>query len=78
MYINRGENKYHSNNLVNWKNLYIQFWRTCISGNVAREESCTFLRLQKYYVLYVSSLVYKEREMNVSCESHETAAEVIL
>lgn len=74
----RGGSKYHSNILVNWKNLCIQFWGTCISGNVAREVSCTFLRLWKYYVLYVTSLLYKQRGINMSCESHATAAEAIL
>lgn len=51
MHINRGENKHHSNILVNEKNLFIQLWRTHINGNVAKEELRTCFRLQKHYVL---------------------------
>lgn len=49
-----------------------------MSGNVAKEEGCTSLRIQRYYVLYVRALIYKQRGINMSCESHETAAELIL
>lgn len=51
MHINGGKNKHHSNILVNEKTLYIQLWRTCINGNVAKEEHCTCFKLQKHYVL---------------------------
>lgn len=47
MHINRGEDKHHSNILVNEKNLFIQLRRTHINGNVAKEERRTCFRLQK-------------------------------